>query len=138
MTKVFLDTNILVYSNDHRDRRKQAIAARLLADCIRQRRGVISTQVLQEYASAALYKLRQDVDFIARRLLQFESLEIVQLTPLLIRRALELHSLHQVHYWDAAILAAAEAARCTELWSEDFAPGSIHGLLRMENPFGDG
>ena len=36
VTKVFLDTNILVYANDHRDRRKQAIAARLLSDCIRQ------------------------------------------------------------------------------------------------------
>jgi predicted nucleic acid-binding protein len=132
--KVFLDTNILVYANDHRDRRKQAIAAKLLIDCIGQGRGVISTQVLQEYASVALYKLHQDVDFVARRLLQFESLEVVQLTPALIRRALEFHSLHRINFWDAAILSAAEAARCTRLWSEDFAPGAIYGMLRVENP----
>ena len=59
---------------------------------------------------------------------------MVQLTPALIRRALEFHSLHQINYWDALIVAAAEAARCTRLWSEDFAPGSLYGLLRVENP----
>jgi len=35
---------------------------------------------------------------------------------------------------DALILAAAELARCTCLWSEDFSPGSIYGMLRVENP----
>lgn len=134
MTKVFLDTNVLVYANDHRDPRKQTVAAKLLAGCIAERRGVISTQVLQEFAAVSIHKLRQDVDFVARRLLQFESLEVVQLTPVLIRRALEFHLSRQVHYWDATILAAAEAARCTRLWSEDFATGTIYGLLRVENP----
>ena len=134
MTKIFLDTNILVYANDQRDRRKQALATRALTQCMGEQSGVISTQVLQEYASVSLSKLHQDVEFIARRLLQFESLEIVQLTPALIRRALEFHALHQINYWDALIVAAAEAARCTRLWSEDFAPGSLYGLLRVENP----
>lgn len=134
MTKVFFDTNILVYASDRRDRRKQAIAAKLVADGIRRHNAVVSTQVLQEYASVALSKLSQSVNFIDRRLLQFESLEIVQLTPPLIRRALDLHSLHQIHYWDAAIVAAAEAARCTLLWSEDFPVGATYGLIRVENP----
>jgi predicted nucleic acid-binding protein len=137
VTKVFLDTNILVYANDHRDRRKQATAARLVADCMRQHTGVVSTQVLHEFASVALSKLRQDVSFVDRRLLQFESLEIVQLTPPLIRRALQFHSLHRIHYWDAAIVAAAEAAQCTLLWSEDFPAGSTYGLLRVENPLAE-
>ena len=137
MTKVFLDTNILVYANDHRDRRKQALATKALRECMGEQSGVISTQVLQEYASVALYKLRQDADYIARRLAQFESMEVVQVTPALIRRALDLHILHQINYWDGAILAAAEAARCTRLWSEDFASGSIYGLLRVENPLAD-
>ena len=134
MSKIFLDTNILVYANDHRDRRKQATATTCLADCIAEQRGVISTQVLQEYASVATYKLHQDTELVIRRLLQFESLEVVQLTPALIRRALELHARHGVHFWDASILAAAELARCTHLWSEDVAPGSIYGVLRVENP----
>jgi len=44
--------------------------------------------------------------------------------------------LHQINYWDALIVSAAEAARCRRLWSEDFTPGSIYGLLRVENPLG--
>jgi predicted nucleic acid-binding protein len=138
VNKVFLDTNILVYANDHRDRQKQATATKLLVECIGGQFGVISTQVLQEYASVAIYKLHQDAETVIRRLLQFESMEVVQLAPALIRRALELHSRHDIHFWDAAILAAAEVARCTRLWSEDFAVGSTYGLLRVENPLANG
>jgi predicted nucleic acid-binding protein len=138
VSKIFLDTNILVYANDHRDRQKQATATKLLVECIGERRGVISTQVLQEYASVATYKLHQDTETVIRRLLQFESMEVVQLTPALIRRALELHARHGIHFWDASILAAAELARCTLLWSEDFAPGSVYGMLRAENPLATG
>ena len=102
---------------------------------IRDGSGVISTQVLQEFASVALNKLRQRVDVVLAELSVLEALEVVQITPTLIRRALlEFHGLHRINYWDALIVAAAEAARCTRLWSEDFAPGSIYGLLRVENP----
>lgn len=137
MIKVFLDTNILVYANDHRDRRKQAIAREILMECIGQQSGVISTQVLQEFASVAICKLHQPHETVARRLSQFEAMEVVQLTPALIRRALELYALHGVHFWDASILAAAELARCTRLWSEDFTVGAAFGPLRVENPLAD-
>jgi len=81
VTKIFVDTNILVYANDHRDRQKQVLAAQALARCMAEQSGVISTQVLQEYVSVALYKLGQDIEEIGRRLAQFEAMEVVQLTP---------------------------------------------------------
>ena len=40
----------------------------------------------------------------------------------------------QIMYFFILAMAAAEVARCTRLWSEDFAPGSTYGLLRVENP----
>jgi predicted nucleic acid-binding protein len=95
---------------------------------------VISTQVLQEFAAVALNKLHQKVDIVLAELSVLEAMEVVQVTPALIRRALEYHTLHQINYWDGLILAAAEVARCTLLWSEDFAPESMFGLLRVENP----
>ena len=134
MTKVFLDTNILVYAVDKRDPVKYERAIVAVERCMGDGSGVISTQVLQEFASVALNKLHQRGDIVLAELSALESLEVVQLTPALIRRGLEFHTLHQINFWDAAILAAAEAARCTRLWSEDFAPGSIYGLLRVENP----
>jgi predicted nucleic acid-binding protein len=134
VTKIFLDTNILVYAVDKRDPMKYERAIVAVEQCIGDGSGVISTQVLQEFASVALSKLHQRVDVVLAELSALESLEVVQLTPVLIRRALEFHALHAINFWDAAILATAEAARCTRLWSEDSAPGSIYGLLRVENP----
>lgn len=136
VTKVFLDTNILVYAVDSRDPAKHERAVEIVKKHIRDGSGVVSTQVLQEFASVALGKLHQRVDVVMAELAALESLEVVQLTPLLIRRALEFHALHGINFWDAAILSAAEAARCTRLWSEDFATGSTYGLLRVENPLG--
>jgi predicted nucleic acid-binding protein len=93
--------------------------------------------VLQEFASVALGNLHQRPEVILAELTTLEAMEIVQVTPALIRRGLELHVLYQINYWDAAILSAAEVARCTELWSEDFTPGPLHGLLHVENPLAD-
>jgi predicted nucleic acid-binding protein len=134
VSKIFLDTNILVYANDKSDLRKQALATDLLADCMGKRKGVISTQVLQEYASVALHKLHQDVKLVHRRIGQFESLEVVQVTPVIIYRALELHAQYRIHYWDAAILAAAEEARCDQLYSEDFQDDTAYNTVRVVNP----
>ena len=54
MTKVFLDTNILIYAVDKRDPVKHDRAIEAVEQCIGDGSGVISTQVLQEFASVAL------------------------------------------------------------------------------------
>ena len=124
MSGVFLDTNILVYSVDHRDPAKQSQAVDFVTACIRDGSGVISTQVLQEFAAVSVGKLHQDSNIVSRQLHVLESLKIIQVTPSLIRRALELFGQHQMNFWDATILAAAEHASCDRLWSEDFSTGA--------------
>lgn len=135
MSKAFLDTNILVYANDARDPDKQAKAIDLVAQAMREGTGVISTQVMQEYAVVAAGKLHQDLDVILRQLYLLESLEVIQITPALVRRSLELQFRYQVDFWDAGILAAAESANCEVLWSEDLNPGQLYANVRVENPF---
>ena len=98
MTRIFLDTNILVYAVDKRDPAKYERAIVAVEKQIGDGSGVISTQVLQEFASVALGKLHQRVDVVMAELLAIESLEVVQLTPALIRRGLEFHSLHQMNF----------------------------------------
>lgn len=137
MSKQFLDTNLFIYANDARDGRKQSRAIELVADAIRSGCGVTSTQVMQEYAAVAAGKLNQDHDVILRQLLLLESLEVVYLTPALIRRGLELHFRYQVNYWDGSILAAAEHAGCADVLSEDLNPGQLYGTVRVQNPFAD-
>jgi len=135
LSKVFLDTNIVVYANDARDQHKQARAIEVVTRLMREGNGVISTQVMQEYAVTASGKLHQHPDAILRQLLLLESLEVVQMTPALIRRALELQSRYVIDFWDASILSAAEHARCGLLLSEDLNPGQLYAGLRVENPF---
>ncbi len=52
--KVFLDTNILVYSYSNNELEKQTIARKLITD----NDSVISTQVLQELTNTVIRKLK--------------------------------------------------------------------------------
>jgi predicted nucleic acid-binding protein len=133
--KLFLDTNLIVYANDARTPEKQGRAIEVIARAIREGTGVISTQVMQEYAVVAGGELHQNSDTILRQLLLLESLEVVLITPALIRRGLELQLRYQVDYWDASILAAAEYAQCSVLLTEDLNPGQLYATVRIENPF---
>ena len=70
MKKAFLDTNVLIHANDARDPGKQARAIEVVTDCMRHGTGVISTQVLQEYAVVAIGKLTQDLEVVLQMLLE--------------------------------------------------------------------
>ena len=49
--------------------------------------------------------------------------------------ALEISAAHRLPYWDAAIVAAARALGCRELYSEDMSHGrEVEGVV-IVNPF---
>ena len=56
-TKVFFDSNILVYFADGADPQKQQIAENLIKNAVINDNGVISTQSLQEFFAATTRKL---------------------------------------------------------------------------------
>ena len=101
---------------------------------IREGTGVISTQVLQEYASVAVQKLKQAVPIILQQLYLLESLLVVTVVPPLVRRALEIRELYSLSFWDSQILAAAESTGCGEILTEDLNPGQIYCGIRCVNP----
>jgi predicted nucleic acid-binding protein len=131
----FFDSNIVVYANDGRDVAKQKRALTLIGDAIRSGNGVVSTQVLQEYANVALNKLGQRQDVVLRQLALLERLQVVPQTPALVRRAVELHGLYGITFWDAAIVAAAESHGCDRILSEDLNAGQFYGGVVVSNPF---
>jgi len=135
MSRFFIDTNIIVYANDARDEMKQARALELVAEYMKSGMGVVSTQVLQEYAHVALNKLHQRQDVILRQLVLLEELNVIQQSPALIRRAVEIKAAYQVNFWDACIIAAAEHAKCHCILSEDMNTGQFYSGISMQNPF---
>ncbi|MDA3810912.1 MAG: PIN domain-containing protein [Spirochaetaceae bacterium] len=135
MEKVFIDTNIIVYANDRRDREKQEKALQLISKLLVTDRGTISTQVLQEYASVALSKLHQEHEIILRQIKLLESFEVIRQSPDMIRRALEIKHSYKIGFWDSCIISNAEFANCSIIYSEDLNGGQYYSGIKIVDPF---
>lgn len=96
---------------------------------------MLSTQVLQEYCNVALKKLKLPAAHIRAQLSLYEQFEVVQVTPTLIRAGLDLQQTRSVAFYDALVLASAQAAGCNELFTEDLNTGEVISGLRICNPF---
>ena len=131
----FIDTNVLIYAHDARDPRKQHLARDLVGRLLRERRGVLSLQVLQEYFAAATRKLRFDSADARRRVEVYSRFDVVTLRPPDLLAAIDLHRLHNLSIWDALIIRAALNGSCTTLHTEDMQPGFAIEQLTISNPF---
>lgn len=133
--RTFLDTNVLIYADDPSAGSKQSRAREVIQEAMDRSLAVVSTQVLQEYYSTAIRKLklapaaaRDTVDCYAR-------LDVVVVKPNLILRAIDLSRLRPVSFWDALVIQAAAVAGCTRLYTEDLNAGQIIEGVRIVNPF---
>ena len=134
MSKVFLDTHILVYSLDQTDPEKRHRCRELIKGLTAENLGVISTQVLQEFYVASTSKLGADPLIIKDILRSLERFETVIITPFLIKEAIDCSITNRLSFWDAMIVVAAESAKCKLLWTEDLNHGQIIRSVRIENP----
>ena len=132
----FVDTNILLYSLDLQpaEPNKTAIAAEILTGSDL----VLSVQVLQEFYVQATHSRRPDAlphDLATRLIQKWLRFRIQETTVAVLQSALLLKDRFQTSYWDAAILAAAKAARCRQLLSEDLNHGQDYDGIIVINPF---
>lgn len=134
MKTCFIDTNIIVYANDMNAGEKQGQAIDIIKRQMQMQTGVISTQVMQEYANVAINKLKQETSVVLRQLRLLEDLAVAPITPKTTRRAVEILATYQISFWDANIIAAAEAAECDVILSEDLNPGQFYAGIQVINP----
>ena len=129
--QAFFDTNVLLYALAEDGWRTPR------ADVLLAGGGTISVQVLNEFAAVARRKLRLDWLVIAALLARARVLcsSVVPLTVEMHEAALVLAGRYQFSFYDALIVAAAQAAGCTTLWSEDMQDGMVVGELTIRNPF---
>lgn len=133
--RTFLDTNVLVYSDDPRDSAKQTRALNLIKDHLRLRTGVVSIQVLQEYFVWATGKLRLDAELAKGRVEVFARLQVVEPTVGDILAAIDLHRLYRISLWDTLVLRCAKQGGCSVLLTEDMQHGQTIDGIRIVNPF---
>jgi predicted nucleic acid-binding protein len=131
----FLDTNVLVYTDDEDSPEKKQRALELFAALRRQRTGVLSTQVLQEYFVTATRKLGVGAEVARRKTEIFGRLHLVNLGLEDVLGAIDLLRLHQLSFWDALVVRAALVSGCSRLLSEDFQAGRRFDRLEVVNPF---
>lgn len=135
MSKIFLDTNILVYSMDQSHRARQEKCRGLLKHLAGPNdTGVLSTQVLQEFYVVCTKKLGCDPLLIKNILTTFENFEIVTIDPTHIADAIDCQILNKISFWDALIISSAASAKCEKIWTEDLNHGQLIGQVRVENP----
>ncbi|MFD1941199.1 PIN domain-containing protein [Paradevosia shaoguanensis] len=131
MSGSFIDTNILLYALSA-DRQKADRAEAVLSAG-----GIVSVQVLNEFAAVARRKLGLPYPEIAYLLATYRGLvEVRPLTVEIHLAGLALAGEHDLSIYDAMIVASALEAGCDVLYSEDMQAGRVfEGRLRLVNPF---
>ncbi len=133
--RAFFDTNVLVYAavgaGKDEPKRKRAME---LVDAIDFG---TSAQVLQEFFVTVVKKVSRPIS-AAQALEWIEQWAAFPCQPIdhqLVRIAIEQSQRFAISYWDAAILAAAEALGTDTVYSEDLSHGQRYGRVRVINPF---
>lgn len=134
----FLDTNILVYAHSVNEPQKQPVAAALITDALRTRRGLISTQVVQEFLNLAthharpVFSLPEATEYMSKVLWPLvghvPSREFYE-------HALQIQSETGYSFYDALILTAAIESGCATLLTEDLQHDRVVQGVRIINPF---
>jgi predicted nucleic acid-binding protein len=134
--KAFLDTNVLVYAFDRDEPAKCERAQAVLASA-KPGALTVSAQVLGEFYVTVTRKLARPLEETkaAEALEWLGLLPVVALDAPLVGAAVRVSRSAQLSYWDALIVAAAQAAGCPLLLSEDLGDGQTIGTVRVENPF---
>src|SRR5664279_5576610 len=128
--EVFFDTNVLLYLLSN-DAAKADRAEMLLASG-----GVVSVQVLNEFASVASRKLAMTMPEIREILSTIRTVCIVN--PLDIEThdlGLDMSERYRFTIYDGLIVAAAVRAGCSVLYTEDLQHGQLIERMTIQNPF---
>lgn len=134
---VFVDTNVLVYARDASEPEKQEKAATWMASLWRTKRGCLSYQVLQEFYVTVTRKLHPGlpVDRAREDVRSLLSWRPPATDASLLEGAWVVQDRFGLSWWDALIVAAAQAAGCRFLLTEDLQENQQFAAVEVVNPF---
>jgi predicted nucleic acid-binding protein len=129
--KAFFDTSVLIYILKEGDPRSEIAAEFLTAG------GVLSVQVLNEFANVARRKLGLTWEQIEEALVSIRDLcaPAAAVTVATHTAALKIAKRYGFQIYDSLILASALETDCSVLYSEDLQHGQKIDSLTVQNPF---
>ena len=134
--KTFVDTDVLIYAHDVDARAKHEVAKSVLRELWRQRTGVVSMQVLQEFYVNVTRKIATPLPKDAARLVvNSYSIWCMETTSAEIAAAFRIENESRIGFWDALIVASAAKCGAMRVLSEDLNARQIIAGIRIENPF---
>ena len=127
----FLDTNVILHLLSGDDARADRAEKELTAG------GVVSVQVLNEFAAVASRKLKMSIEDIREVLATIRAVcTTVPITEETHDVGLKVAERYGLPVYDAMIVAAALLSGCKTVMSEDMQDGQIfEGRLAVRNPF---
>jgi predicted nucleic acid-binding protein len=134
MTRVALDSNILIYAELEPETDKGKRAANLIQWSARD--GVIPVQVLGEYLRFIQRRLPTAFAQSVRQAAIYRTLFLTPpTTSTTIDKASQLALGHRMQLWDSVVCAASIEAGARVLLTEDMQDGRLIEGLRLMNPF---
>ena len=132
---VFIDTNIWVYALSAQNHAKKKVAVNLIAKSYREDVICVSSQVLKEFANFAFKKTTKSAVKINAMLAKIGSYTFVADTRELVADGVIGKEVWQVGFYDALMIAAANKAGCSTIFTEDLNNGQKYGNVTVVNPF---
>ncbi|WP_262245665.1 PIN domain-containing protein [Parapedobacter soli] len=131
--KVFLDTNILVYSYSVSEKEKQEIVRNLISETDSH----ISTQVLTELTNTLTRKFKLPLNSAIKAIDECcANNHVFVNNPETIKGAINIADRYGFSFYDSLIISAALESDCKVLYSEDLHNGQIiEKKLKIQNPF---
>lgn len=133
--RIFIDSNIFIYTLDNADKDKQKISQDFLKSMSENSTPVISTQVLNEVFAVATRKLKIDPLQTKSYIKSLFKLETIIVNQDIINSAIDYSILEKISYWDALMISCAETASCNKLATEDLSNGQKIKSVMIFNPF---
>jgi predicted nucleic acid-binding protein len=134
---VFVDTNVLVYARDDTDPAKHEKARAWMERLWTSATGRISVQVLEEYYVTVTRKLRPGLPREEARadVRDLTAWRPVRIDEGLLDAAWRVEDRYELSFWDSLIVAAAQAAGCSAVLTEDLQHDLEIDGLRIADPF---
>jgi|ERR1043165_2116675 predicted nucleic acid-binding protein len=134
MTRVALDSNILIYAELEPESDKGKRAADLILRAAQD--GVIPVQVLGEFLRFVQRRVPAALEEAVRQTSIYQAAFLTPpTTDAVINKASEFARAHQMQLWEGVVCAASADAGAKVLITEDMQDGRVVDGLRLINPF---
>jgi predicted nucleic acid-binding protein len=132
MSKIAVDTNILLYALDDFYPEKQIISINIIAD-----NPSFCSQSLSEFTNVCLRRWKFPKNKVAQIIKTYlQQCTYVPVTEAMMLKAIEIMPIYDFQLFDSMIISAALEAGCTIFYSEDMSNGQlIEQQLKIINPF---